>query len=130
MARLPSPSDFTWITRVRDELTTLPDTLKAFRESVEDLRKVSARLQAITEVMERTQQHLDALGVTDTARQLDDAVVAIERQMTSMRDAMPKGASGGFEDAVRQMRDTAQDLTDLGWRMMGAKPPKRDRDKD
>ncbi|MDG2113707.1 MAG: hypothetical protein P8N02_13960, partial [Actinomycetota bacterium] len=121
--RLPSSADLSWLGRVRDELATLPETLKAFRQSVEDLRAVSRRLQAITEVMERTQKHLDALGVTDTARQLDDAVVAVERQLTALRGSTPKSGAAGFDDAVRQMRKTATDLSELGWRFVGGRPP-------
>lgn len=126
MARLPSSADLSWLGRMREELATLPETLKAFRQSVEDLRAVSRRLQAITEVMERTQKHLDALGVTDTARQLDDAVVAVERQLTTLRGAAPKSGAAGFDDAVRQMRKTAADLSELGWRFVGGRPPPSD----
>ena len=122
MARLPSSSDFAWLGRVRDELATLPETLKAFRETVEDLRRVAKRLEAISELMERTQTHLDALGVTDAARQFDDAVVAVERQVAAVRNSVAPGKSGVLDDAVSQLMRTAGEVSDLGWRMFGGRP--------
>ena len=134
MARLPGPGDLSWLTRLRDEVATLPETLKAFRETVEDLRRVAKRLEVITELMERTQTHLDALGITDTARQLDDAVVNMERQWSGLREAMPSGSADVFQDAMRQMRETAAELTHFGARFMtGAADAARrssDRNKD
>ena len=96
MARRPVTPDLSWITRLRDEVATLPETLRAFRETVEDLRTVAKRLEVLTELMERTQAHLDALGVTDTARQLDDAVVAVEKQLSARRGSIPGGAGGAL----------------------------------
>ncbi|GEM_PF-5001620 len=127
MARRPVAPDLSWITRLRDEVATLPETLRAFRETVEDLRTVAKRLEGLTEVMERTQAHLDALGVTDSARQLDDAVVAVETQLSALRGSVPGGAGGALDDAVQQMRKTASDMSELGFRMFGVKPPRGDR---
>ena len=128
MARRPVTPDLSWITRLRDEVATLPETLRAFRETVEDLRTVAKRLEVLTELMERTQARLDALGVTDTARQLDDAVVAVEKQLSALRGSIAGGSGGALDDAVQQMRKTATELSEMGFRMFGVKAPRSARD--
>jgi hypothetical protein len=116
---LPTP-DLSWVTKLRDELQGLPETLQAFRKTVEDLRKVAGRLEALTEVMERAERHLDAMGVTDTARQVDDAVLALQRQVGQLRANTPDVVTEGVDEAVAQMKRTVDMMSDFGAKLLGA----------
>ena len=112
-----------WNKRLYSELALLPDTLEQFRTGVQDLSRVAKRLEAVTEVIERTQGHLDRLGITEAARQLDETTASLQEQMRQVVRAQP--ATGGppqmgMQDAVEQMQRTVAGLAELGGRLFGA----------
>jgi len=112
-----------WNKRLYSELALLPDTLEQFRTGVQDLSRVAKRLESATEVIERTQGHLDRLGITDTARQLDETASALQEQMRQLVKAQPSlgvTPTAGMQDAVEQMQRTVAGLTELGGRLFGA----------
>ena len=120
-ARLESLGD--WRKALGRELAALPESLRMLREGVDDLSKITKRLEVVTEVVERAQGHLDRLGVVDAARQLDDSVAVLEDQVAKIRTQMTSTAPKPLEDAMEQMSRTVASVAELGARLL--RPPSR-----
>jgi len=79
----------TWRKDLSAELATLPDSLRRFREAISDLQRITERLEYATVGIETMMRHADNSGLTDAMRQLDQAAMAVEKQLAEMRDAVP-----------------------------------------
>lgn len=109
-----------WRRELGGELAALPDTLRRFREGVANFHVVSQRLAGTTEALERVQQHVEATGLVDAARRLDEATSAVERQVAAVRAGAP-----GFERAEAAVAELNKTLTGMAERLpwWGGKPP-------
>lgn len=81
----------TWRAELTEEAVLLPQTLAELRSTIDDLRKVSSRLERATEGIEVLLDRAESSGVAPLARQLDAAATDFETQMRSMREQMPGG---------------------------------------
>jgi hypothetical protein len=99
------------------ELAALPASLQQLRQGIDDLAGVVQRLNAVTEVVERAQGHLDRLGVVDAARDLDDAAGRLEEQMARLRSVLGATPSAGARDAIEQMTRDVAEMHQLGSRL-------------
>ncbi|MGI9602629.1 MAG: hypothetical protein ACR2QE_12140 [Acidimicrobiales bacterium] len=110
-------SEERWIVRLRDELRVLPDTLEALRVGVHDLRAVARRLEAVTEVIERTQRHMENSGAAQFARDVDDAVASVGTELAQLRERMPSTPSGAFASMMEQTEASVDQLMRLAIRL-------------
>lgn len=103
-----------WVVQLRDELALLPETLKQFREGVANLRAVAERLEAATVVVERAGEAMEASGMSDVVRQIDQASRVVEDQLRAARQQsanLPGMAL--MEEASNQLRRNLTDATRL-----------------
>ena len=112
------------MSRLRDELRVLPDTLEKLRIGVEDLRVVAQRLEAATEVLERTQRHMESSGAAQFAREVDDAVHAVEVELTQLRQRMPTTPGDALVAMVQQTEASIDRLMKLAGRIQQSVDPR------
>jgi len=113
-----------WITRLRDELRVLPDTLEALREGVHDLRAVAKRLEAVTEIFERTQRHMEVSGAAQFARDVDDVVASVNRELAQLRERIPTTPSSAVAAMIEQAEGSVEQLTRLAGRIQQSLDPR------
>lgn len=101
----------TWRAELTEEAVMLPQTLADLRATIDDLRKVSSRLERATEGIEVLLQRAESSGVAPLARQLDAAATEMEGQMRAMRDQMPGGQI--MNQAVDELQRTMDAFTSL-----------------
>ena len=94
----------TWRAELTEEAVMLPQTLAELRSTIEDLRKVSSRLERATEGIEVLLDRAESSGVAPLARQLDAAATDLEGQMSAMREQMP--GSDLMNQAVDDLKRT------------------------
>ena len=115
-----------WVTRLRAELRVLPDTLAELREGVHDLRAVARRLEAVTEILERTQRHMELSGAAQFAREVDDAMAAVNRELALIRARMPRAPGSALAAMVDQTESSIERVVELAaqWqRLLDWRPP-------
>jgi hypothetical protein len=108
----------TWREELTVEAAQLPQTLAALRVTIEDLRKVSSRLERATEGIEVLLDRAESSGLAPLARQLDAATTDVESQLRSVREQMPAG--GLINQAVDDLQQTFEAFTSI---LPKAKPP-------
>ncbi|MDH3706028.1 MAG: hypothetical protein OES57_08175 [Acidimicrobiia bacterium] len=109
-----------WVTRLRAELRVLPDTLVALREGVHDLRAVARRLEAVTEILERTQRHMELSGAAQFAREVDDAMVAVNSELAQIRARLPTSPTDALGALVDQTESSIERVIELAARWQQA----------
>jgi len=109
-----------WVTRLRAELRVLPDTLVELREGVYDLRAVARRLEAVTEILERTQRHMELSGAAQFAREVDDAMVVVNTELAQIRARLPTSPTGALGAMVEQTESSIERVIDLAARWQQA----------
>lgn len=114
-----------WIARLRDELKVLPETLAELRMGVADLRAVASRLEALTEVLERTQRHWEVSGAAQFARDVDDAVASVNEELAALRARLPTTAGSALTAMVEQTEASINELAKLAGRLQQAWDPRR-----
>lgn len=108
----------TWREELLAEAAVLPQTLVDLRATIEDLRKVSSRLERATEGIEVLLDRAESSGLAPLARQLDAATTDVESQLRSVREQMPVG--GLINQAVDDLQQTFEAFTSM---LPKAKPP-------
>lgn len=108
----------TWREELTAEAAVLPQTLADLRVTIEDLRKVSSRLERATEGIEVLLDRAESSGLAPLARQLDAATTDVESQLRSVREQMPAG--GLINQAVDDLQQTFEAFTSM---LPKAKPP-------
>jgi hypothetical protein len=79
----------TWRAELSEEAVLLPQTLADLRTTIQDLRKVSSRLEHATQGIETALQLAESSGIAPLARQLDTAATEMETQVRAIHDQMP-----------------------------------------
>jgi UDP-N-acetylenolpyruvoylglucosamine reductase len=101
----------TWRTELTAEAIVLPQTLAELRETIGDLRRVSARLEGATEGIEVLLRRAESSGLAPLARQLDAAATEVENQLQSMQSQFPGGPL--VTQAVDDLHRTFEAFTSL-----------------
>lgn len=100
-----------WRAQLTDEAIRLPQTLAELRATIEDLRKVSARLEVATHGIETALHVAEASGIAPLARQLDAAASEMEVQMKALHEHLPGGQL--VNQAVADLQSTVDGLRAL-----------------
>ena len=101
----------TWRTELSAEAALLPQTLADLRNTIQDLRKVSARLELATKGIETALKLAESSGIAPMARQLDTAADEIEGQLLAMHQQLPSDHLMG--KAVADLQKTFDAFTSL-----------------
>ncbi len=101
----------TWRTELSAEAALLPQTLADLRNTIQDLRKVSARLELATKGIETALKLAESSGIAPMARQLDTAADEIEGQLRAMHQQLPSDHLMG--KAVADLQKTFDAFTSL-----------------
>ena len=109
----------TWRSELTEEALALPSTLRDLRQTINDLRAVSARLEVVTKGMEALIATAESSGLGTLAKQIDAAAVEVEKQVSAVQSALP----GPNLIPVEELRKTVEAFTSLL-----PKPPDRDTD--
>lgn len=99
----------TWRAELTEEAMLLPKTLGDLRTIIQDLRKVSSRLEQATQGIETLLQRAESSGIAPLARQIDAAASEVENQMRAMQDQMP--GSQLMKQAVTDLQKTVDAFT-------------------
>jgi hypothetical protein len=73
-----------WRARLGAELSSLPDTLRNFREGTANFQLVSERLARATERLEALSGLYDTAGAGEAVRRLEEAAAAMQRQRAAL----------------------------------------------
>ena len=110
-----------WRADLTEEALALPSTLRDLRQTITDLRQVSARLEGATKGIEALLSTAESSGLGTLARQIDVAATEVEKQVSAVQSALP----GPNLVPVEELRKTVEAFTSLL-----PKPPKDDTDTD
>jgi phage-related protein len=80
-----------WRSELTDEAAMLPQTLADLRMTIQDLRKISARLETATMGLEAVVKVAQATGIAPAARQLDAVATEMESQMRTITENVTGG---------------------------------------
>lgn len=100
-----------WRAQLSEEAVRLPQTLAELRATIEDLRKVSARLEVATHGIETALRLAEASGIAPLARQLDAAASEMEIQMRTLHEHLPGGQL--VNQAVSDLQNTVDGLRSI-----------------
>ncbi|MGI9624900.1 MAG: hypothetical protein ACR2PK_18880 [Acidimicrobiales bacterium] len=107
-----------WTTDLTREAALLPQTLAELRETITDLRQVSARLEGATEGLEVMLNRAESTGVAPLARRLDALATDMEAQL---RDLSSQAPGAGL---VTQVAEDLQKTLDAFATLFFKPPPK------
>lgn len=102
---------WTWRAQLSEEAIRLPQTLAELRATIEDLRKVSARLEVATHGIETALHLAEASGIAPLARQLDAAATEMEDQVRTLHEHLPGGQL--VNQAVNDLQKTVDAFRSL-----------------
>ena len=100
-----------WRNDLTEEAAMLPQTLADLRTTIQDLRKVSARLETATSGLEAIVKVAHTTGIAPAARQLDAVATEMEAQVRTITEHVPGGEIVGR--AVSDLQKTLGVFTSL-----------------
>lgn len=100
-----------WRAELTEEAVLLPQTLADLRTTIQDLRKVSARLETATKGLEAVVKIANTSGIAPVARQLDAVATEMEAQVRTITENVPGGDLVG--KAVSDLQKTFDTFTSL-----------------
>ena len=100
-----------WRNELTEEAAMLPQTLADLRTTIQDLRKVSARLETATKGLEAIVKVAHTTGIAPAARQLDAVASEVEAQVRTITENVPGG--GLVDKAVTDLQKTLGAFTSL-----------------
>jgi hypothetical protein len=100
-----------WRNELTEEAAMLPQTLADLRTTIQDLRKVSARLETATKGLEAVVKVAHTTGIAPAARQLDAVATEMEAQVRTITENVPGG--GLVDKAVSDLQKTLGVFTSM-----------------